>query len=75
MTDQMDEEKAVSKAEDLIEEHKGVSSEEYELSGVIDYTKFGKWRMIFDVDGEDSSVKVDIDRSGSLADSNNLKQR
>jgi hypothetical protein len=75
MTDQMDEEKAVSKAEDLIEEHKGVSEEEYELSGVIDYTKFGKWRMIFDVDGEDSSVKVDIDRSGSLADSNNLKQR
>jgi hypothetical protein len=71
----MDEEKAVSKAEDLIEEHKDVSSEEYELSGVIDYTKFGKWRMIFDVDGEDSSVKVDIDRSGSLADSSNLKQR
>lgn len=67
------EEKAVSKAGELIEEYKGVSSEDYELSGVIDYTEFGKWRMIFDVNGEDSAVKVDIDRAGNLADSNNLK--
>jgi hypothetical protein len=29
--------------------------------------------MIFDIDGEDSAVKVDIDRAGNLADSNNLK--
>lgn len=67
------EEEAVSKAEELIEEHKTVSSGDYELSGVIDYTEFGKWRMIFDVDGEDSTVKVDIDRAGNLADSNNLE--
>lgn len=68
----LSEEEAVSEAEALVEEHKGVSSEEYELSGVIDYTAFGKWRMIFDVDGEDSAVKVDIDRAGELADSDNL---
>jgi hypothetical protein len=67
------EDEAVSKAEELIEEHKTVSSGDYELSGVIDYTEFGKWRMIFDVDGEDSSVKIDIDRAGNLADSNNLE--
>jgi hypothetical protein len=67
------EEEAVAKAEELLEEHKGVPSEEYELSGVIDYTEFGKWRMIFDIDGEDSAVKVDIDRAGGLAGSNNLK--
>lgn len=72
-SENISEEKAVSKAGELIEEHKGVSSEDYELSGVIDYTEFGKWRMIFDVNGEDSAVKVDIDRAGNLADSNNLK--
>ena len=71
--EKVSEEEAVSKAEELLEEHKGVSPEEYELSGVIDYTEFGKWRMIFEVDGEDSAVKVDIDRAGNLADSNNLK--
>ena len=71
--ERVSEEEAVSRAEDLLEEHKGVSSEDYELSGVIDYTEFGKWRMIFDIDGEDSAVKVDIDRAGELADSDNLK--
>jgi len=69
----MSEEDAVSKAEDVLEEHKDVSDDEYELSGVIDYTKFGKWRVIFDVDGENSAVKVDVDRAGNLADSSNLK--
>jgi hypothetical protein len=72
-SEKISEEEAVEKAEELLEEHKGVSSEEYELSGVIDYTEFGKWRMIFDIDGEDSAVKVDIDRAGGLAGSNNLK--
>jgi hypothetical protein len=67
------EDDAVSKAEDLLEEHKNVSAEEYEMSGVIDYTKFGKWRMIFSIEGEGSAVKIDIDRAGNLADSNNLK--
>jgi hypothetical protein len=70
---EVDEEEAVSKAEELVEKHKGVSAQDYELSGVMDYTKFGKWRMIFDVDGEGSAVKVDIDRSGNLTESNNLK--
>jgi len=64
---------AVSRAEELLEEHKDVSSEDYDLSGVIDYTEFGKWRMIFGVDGEDSAVKIDIDRAGNLTDSNNLE--
>lgn len=72
-TEKISEEEAVSKAEELLEKHKDVSSEDYELSGVIDYTEFGKWRMIFDIDGEDSAVKVDVDRAGNLADSNNLK--
>jgi hypothetical protein len=45
----------------------------YELSGVIDYTEFGKWRMIFSIEDESSAVKIDIDRAGNLADSNNLK--
>ena len=72
-SENISEEEAVSRAEELLEEHKEVSSGDYELSGVIDYTKFGKWRMIFEVDGEDSAVKIDIDRAGNLADSNNLK--
>lgn len=66
------EEDAVSKAEEILEEHKGVSDGEYELSGVIDYTEFGKWRMIFNVDGEGSAVKIDVDRAGNLSDSDNL---
>jgi hypothetical protein len=70
---EISEEDAVAEAEGLLKEHKDVSDEDYELSGVIDYTEFGKWRMIFDVDGEDSSVKIDIDRAGNLADSNNLE--
>lgn|GEM_PF-5761735 len=72
-SENISEEEAVSRAEELLEEHKEVSSGNYELSGVIDYTKFGKWRMIFEVDDEDSAVKIDIDRAGNLADSNNLK--
>lgn len=67
------EEEAVSNAEDVLKENKDVSEEDYELSGVIDYTKFGKWRMIFDVDTENSAVKIDIDRAGELADSHNLR--
>ena len=67
------EEEAVSAAEEILKEHRDISEEGYELSGVIDYTKFGKWRMIFDLDGEGSAVKIDIDRSGSLTDSNNLR--
>lgn len=69
----MSEEDAVSKAEEILGEHKEVSDDDYELSGVIDYTKFGKWRVIFDVDGEGSPVKIDVDRAGNLADSSNLK--
>ena len=70
---EISEEDAVAEAEELLKEHKDVSDEEYELSGVIDYTKFGKWRMIFSLDGESSAVKIDIDRAGNLADSDNLK--
>jgi len=70
---ELSEEDAVSVAEDILKEHRDVSDGEYDLSGVIDYTKFGKWRMIFNLDNENSAVKIDIDRSGSLADSDNLK--
>jgi len=66
-------EKGVSKAKEILKENKEISEEEYELSGVIDYTKFGKWRVIFDVDGENSAVKIDIDRAGNLSDSHNLR--
>ncbi len=69
---EISEEDAVAEAEGLLKEHKDVSDEDYELSGVIDYTKFGKWRMIFSLDGESSAVKIDIDRAGDLADSSNL---
>jgi len=71
--EEISEEEAVSEAAKLVEEHKEVSSDGYELSGVIDYTEFGKWRVMFDVDGEDSAVKVDIDRVGEPVDSNNLR--
>jgi len=73
VTQEISEDDAVSEAEDLLEEHKDVSAEEYELSGVIDYTKFGKWRVIFSIEDADSAVKIDIDRAGNLADSNNLR--
>ena len=69
---EISEEDAVAEAEGLLKEHKDVSDEDYELSGVIDYTKFGKCRMIFSLDGESSAVKIDIDRAGDLADSSNL---
>lgn len=68
------EEEAVSEAREILETHKAVSEEDYEVSGVLDYTKFGKWRVIFDVEGENGAVKIDVDeRSGDLIESNNLK--
>jgi hypothetical protein len=70
---EISEEDAVSKVKIFSRNIRMFQPRVYELSGVIDYTEFGKWRMIFSIEDESSAVKIDIDRAGNLADSNNLK--
>jgi len=60
----LSESEAIIKAGEYIEAYRAVSKEDYKITDT--YNADGRWRLRFDVDGEQVTVRLD-DETGNLA--------